>query len=145
MVGTQFLFEKTVDFLFKRAEVYTSLENYDAALADFTTAISMAPDDLLLYQGRANVSNRKGAYRDAISDYDHFLAKTEDAIALGNRGYCHFQLKELEEALADLNRCIELKSDYAWAYYTRGQVLQELERYEEAKADYDKANELTAE
>ena len=81
-------------------------------------------------------------YEAAIADYDVFLEKSKDAVTLGNRGYCHFKLENLEAALEDLNLCIELKDDYAWAYYTRGKILQELEKFEEAREDYEKANSL---
>ena len=40
------------------------------------------------------------------------------------------------------NECLDNDPEYAWAYYIRGQIYQQLERYDEAKADYDKANEL---
>ena len=51
-------------------------------------------------------------------------------------------LENLDAALEDLDSCIELKDDYAWAYYTRGQILQAQEKFEEAKEDYEKANSL---
>ena len=98
----------------------------------------------MLYQGRANVYYQMGNYQEAAGDYTVALSAQEDAVSLGNRGYCYLQLGQLDAALSDLNRCIELDPEYAWAYYTRGQILQEQELYEEAKADYDKANELVS-
>lgn len=132
----------STEFLFKRAEVYAAMEEYDLALADYADAIEQDPQDMVLYQGRANIHYQRGAYQEAIDDYTKYLESGDDAVALGNRGYCYLQLENLEQALNDLNRCIELKSDYAWAYYTRGQILQKMERYEDAKKDYDKANQM---
>ena len=63
-------------------------------------------------------------------------------MAIGNRGFCYFSMEDYENALRDLNECIQYDPEYAWAYFTRGQIYQALERYDEAKADYDKANEL---
>lgn len=137
--------ELTEEFLTKRAEAYAELEEYDLAAADYTAAIEKNSENPALYQGRANVNYQQGAYEEALEDYNQYLSSEEDAVALGNRGYCYLQLEQLEEALADLNRCIQLKPEYAWAYYTRGQIYQKQEKYEEAKADYDKANQLVSE
>ena len=126
----------------KRAEVNVTLENYDAALEDYSTALLENEDDTALYLGRANIYFEKGDYEAAISDYDYYLNEWKDAVAFGNRGYCHFVLENLDAALEDLDSCIELKNDYAWAYHTRGQILQAQEKFEEAKEDYEKANSL---
>jgi Tfp pilus assembly protein PilF len=47
-----------------------------------------------------------------------------------------------EEALADLNRAVELDPGDAWAIGRRGQSYQEMERYGEALADLSRAVEL---
>ena len=138
----------TADFYLKRAELYVDLEQYDNALKDYESAIQIAPDQLILYEGRANIHFLMGDYNDAISDYNRFLSKTDKsdlksyAVAIGNRGFCYFSMEDYENALRDLNECIQYDPEYAWAYFTRGQIYQALERYDEAKADYDKANEL---
>jgi len=113
-----------------------------AAAGEQVTALLENEDDTALYLGRANIYFEKGDYEAAISDYDYYLNEWKDAVAFGNRGYCHFVLENLDAALEDLDSCIELKDDYAWAYYTRGQILQAQEKFEEAKEDYEKANSL---
>jgi tetratricopeptide (TPR) repeat protein len=50
-----------------------------------------------------------------------------------------------DEALADLNRAIELDLEDASAFASRGETYREMERYEEALADYDRAIELDLE
>lgn len=130
------------EFCIKRAEANVALENFEAALDDYTLAIEGNKSDKTLYLGRANISYEMENYKDAISDYDFYLMDYNDPIALGNRGYCHYMLGNIDKALEDLNTCIELKEDYAWAYFTRGQIYQEQEKFEEAKADYEKANTL---
>ena len=130
------------EFYIKRAEVNVMLENLDDALKDYSMAIEQNGDDVTLFLGKANILYEMGEYEAAIADYDVYLKESQDPIALGNRGYCHFMLEELDAALEDMNGCIELEEDYAWAYYTRGQILQELEKFEEAREDYEKANSL---
>lgn len=138
----------TSDFYLKRAELYVDIEQYENALKDYESAIQLSPDQSILYEGRANIHFLMGDYNEAISDYNRFLSSADQmdkkayAVAVGNRGYCYFSMQDLENALRDLNDCIKNDPDYAWAYFTRGQIYQALERYEEAKADYDKANEI---
>jgi len=47
-----------------------------------------------------------------------------------------------DEALADLNRAIELDADQDWAIASRGETYQAIERYDEALADLNRAIEL---
>ena len=59
-----------------------------------------------------------------------------------NRGNAKSSLGHKEEALADYDKAIQLKPDFAHAYLTRGQVNELLGRHDEAQADYDKALDL---
>jgi len=52
------------------------------------------------------------------------------------------ELANLEEALADFNRAVELKPDDAWAIARRGDVCQALKRYQAAESDYQYAIQL---
>ena len=45
----------------------------------------------------------------------------------------------MDEALTSYDRAIELRCDYAEAYYNRGNVLKELKRLDEALTSYDRA------
>jgi tetratricopeptide (TPR) repeat protein len=65
--------------------------------------------------------------------------KPEDYLSRGDDFY---QSNEYELALKAYDKAIELKPDYASAWYNRGFVLDELGRYEEALKAYDKAIEL---
>ena len=47
-----------------------------------------------------------------------------------------------EASIADFNKAIELKPDYATAYSNRGNTNADLGNYEAALADYDEAIEL---
>jgi tetratricopeptide (TPR) repeat protein len=51
-------------------------------------------------------------------------------------------MERYDEALADLNRAIELDPSYAWAIGSHGQTYQAMERYDEALADLNRAIEL---
>jgi len=51
-------------------------------------------------------------------------------------------MKRYDDALADLNRAIELNPEYAWAIAHRGRTYQAMKRYDDALADLNRAIEL---
>ena len=52
------------------------------------------------------------------------------------------ELKRYDEALANYDRAIQIKPDYAEAYLNCGAILSELKRYDEALANYDRAIQI---
>ncbi|MDR0461165.1 MAG: tetratricopeptide repeat protein, partial [Nitrososphaerota archaeon] len=54
----------------------------------------------------------------------------------------YLTLGKYSKALANYNKAIELKPDYADSYFNRGYFYQTLEKYSKALTDYDKAIEL---
>jgi predicted O-linked N-acetylglucosamine transferase (SPINDLY family) len=63
-------------------------------------------------------------------------------VAWSNKGVALYELKRYQEAIADYDKALTLKPDYAEAYSNKGATLNELKRYEEAIAHYDKALSL---
>ncbi len=57
-------------------------------------------------------------------------------------GISHLKLGELDQAIADYSKVIELNPDKVRAYYDRAVAKTELGNYEQAVADYDRAIEL---
>ena len=90
-----------------------------------------------------------------LKDYDTYVDKKEFVRALEvakeliairgeaqdwtKQGHCLWSLERNEEALASLDKAIELDLNYAFAWAHRGWVLDDLKRYEEALASLDKA------
>jgi tetratricopeptide (TPR) repeat protein len=66
----------------------------------------------------------------------------KNALAYANLGTVRFAEDELDAALADLNRAIELDPKQSFAYANRGRVYMKRGDYPEALADYDKAIEI---
>jgi len=69
-------------------------------------------------------------------------ANPTGAWAIASRGQAYLTLKRYDQALADLNRAIELDPDDAEAIGSRGQACRLLGREEEALADFARATEL---
>jgi tetratricopeptide (TPR) repeat protein len=64
------------------------------------------------------------------------------AIAYSNRGKAYYAKGELDQALADCNKAIELDPKLAAAYSTRGKAYYGKDEVDRALADYNKAIEL---
>ena len=58
------------------------------------------------------------------------------------RGYAKYRLDQYQPAIDDYDAAINLKSDFAAAYYFRGTVKRSLGQYKEAIEDYDTAIDL---
>lgn len=56
---------------------------------------------------------------------------------------CYSKLKRQDLALKDLNKAIECNEDYAKAYVRKGEINLELENYEEAVRDFEKAKSIS--
>lgn len=52
------------------------------------------------------------------------------------------QMGEFEQALLTLNKAIEIKADYGYAYLQRGVIYQKLGKMEKARADFLHTAEL---
>jgi tetratricopeptide (TPR) repeat protein len=75
-----------------------------------------------------------------INDAD--LDKSNLTIALEERGASHWWMRRYDDALADLNRAIELDPSKAYAFTVRGETYRKMERYDDALADLNCAIEL---
>ena len=59
-----------------------------------------------------------------------------------NRGLSHAKNGEIELAIADYSKAIELKPDFAEAYYYRGGALLRLGEHEKVKSDLTTARKM---
>ncbi|MFA7361264.1 MAG: tetratricopeptide repeat protein [Candidatus Kapaibacterium sp.] len=126
-----------------RGSEYYYSKSYEKAIADYTKAIELKPDDADAYWSRGNAYYYLQKYDEAIADYTKAIElKPDDADAYNNRGIAYRKLEKYDEAIADFSKAIELKPDYALAYYNRGVAYYDLKKYEEVIADYTKAIEL---
>jgi len=73
---------------------------------------------------------------------DENLSPTNRAIAYNNRGYLQARLGNLDQALEDCNKSIELNPKNATAYDSRGYTLIKSGKLDKAIADFSKAIDL---
>lgn len=72
------------------------------------------------------------------------LTRRDQAATYSNRGIIYSKMDELQKALEDHNRAIELMPNMTQAYINRGNVYFHLRRYEEALLEYQRAIEMSA-
>jgi Tfp pilus assembly protein PilF len=98
--------------------------------------------------GRVRTVAIAGAFLAALSAVTAVHADqvddTHPAWAFFNRATSFLTAGDLDNALINLNKAIQLDPNYADAYYDRGVVYFGQHEYDKALADYDKALQLSA-
>jgi FkbM family methyltransferase len=90
--------------------------------------------------GEKYVTNVFSYHPNVLSDFDKLLPiRSDDIIALNERGLSLQQQKRFEEALSIYYRALAIKPDIFEAVCNCGNAMLELKRFEEALASYDKA------
>jgi len=114
---------------------------YDSAIADFTRAIQLSPDNAIAYRerGRAIIEG-KGDNDRAIADYNQaILLDPNSAFAYNNRGLAYKNKKNYDQAIADFNQAIRLDPNLVIAYSNRGLTYIDKQDYDRAIADFNHA------
>ena len=86
-------------------------------------------------KGNGLVKEKK--YKEALDCYTKAIEiDPKDPILYSNRSAMHLNLSEFDQALADAEKAISIKSDYAKAYLRKGKALEGLNKVEEALNAY---------
>jgi tetratricopeptide (TPR) repeat protein len=111
---------------------------FDQAIADFTQALRLDPDNANAYNERGSAYAAKGDYDQALADYNQAIRlDPNDTHAYNNRGLAYAKKKDYDRAIADYNQAIRLNSNNAAAYNNRGSSYFEKKDYDRAIADYN--------
>ena len=119
-----------------RANVYLNLEDTVKALADYTTAIRVKPDENDLYEKRAQVYYELGKYDFADADYQKMISlqpgETMGYMGLGR----NFNAREQwQEAIKQFDHVTRLASNYSSGYSFRAESYIGLKKWPEATDD----------
>jgi tetratricopeptide (TPR) repeat protein len=135
-----------------------------AAVADYSKAIELQPDDALTYYDRGLAYMVFDDLKQAIRDFEKYLELAPDApdreevknqieelkskssnpsntptVDYLQQGITNFEAGNYEQAIADYTKAIELNPEKAEAYLDRGYAYEQLGDYEQSIADYDRA------
>jgi hypothetical protein len=95
----------------------------DGAIADFSRAMELAPDELAPVFNRGNARSLSGDVKGAVADYTEAVRIQPDfAAGYERRGMSRQRLGDLEGALGDLNTALELNPDNPTAFGERAAV-----------------------
>ena len=116
------------EFYYNRAKEYSVNKDFDKAIADYSKAMELDPNDYVLYYDRGLAYQEKGSIDNAISDYSKSIELNPDYIyAYNNRANIYYDEKQYDKAIADYKKILlidpNMKSDAA---ANAGATLQEL-------------------
>lgn len=114
----------------------------DGAIADYSKAIAVYPQDPQPFNARAALKKQQGDLAGAIADYDKAIAlnpKKDAEIIYANRGSARQENGDDDGALADYNQVLVLKPDYSVIYNNRALIRETKGDLDGALADFDKA------
>jgi tetratricopeptide (TPR) repeat protein len=119
---------------------YVALGDLDAAAADFSEAIALAPDIGGSYLLRGNAYADKGDFDKALADFSEAIRLDPDyAAGWFQRGNLHVRRGASDDALADYTHALQLDPDYAAVSFQRGNLYVERGDWDAALADYTAA------
>ena len=104
-----------------RGAAYGIMGEYDRAIADFTKAIGLSPEDADTYNNRGNVHTIIGDYERAIADFSEAIRlNPQNANAYNYRGHAYRGRRDYDLSIADFGMVIRLTPQSASAYNNRG-------------------------
>ncbi|WP_433353950.1 tetratricopeptide repeat protein [Microtetraspora malaysiensis] len=131
-----------LDAYVNRAGVLAMLDEHEAARRDVEAGLEIDPGNPHLHGVLGQLETAAGRYGEARAAFDTALARDPGlAGAWANRAILRYQTGDLDGAVADLTRAIELGEDAA-LYANRAVALRDLGRPDEAAADLTRAREL---
>jgi tetratricopeptide (TPR) repeat protein len=144
--------------LTERAKLYLEQDNVEAALADYETALGLTNEDgspagnfNTIRMERAEIYVTLEDWEAVVADLDQVLAEQPDNYeALARRGYAQLQLRNFEQAIADLKASLQgnvaaasadldSKQNLINAYYDLAEAMRDLGEYPDSIQYYSEA------
>lgn len=124
--------------LFARADAAFERNDFDAAIAAYTSIIGLDPRNASAYFNRAAaLYNRDGVNDRSLSDYSSAIRLEPQDVDFLKRRAVYFVLSnEHAKAIADYSTIINISPNDAATYTERGRLYAHLEQYNRAIADF---------
>jgi tetratricopeptide (TPR) repeat protein len=128
----------------ERGVSFYNQSNWDSAIAEFTEAIRLTPNDALLYFNRGSTYYQKGDYDRAIADCTEAIwLNSNDARAYAFRGASYYYKGNYDAAINDYTLAIRLDPNNAVINYSnRGDAYLQKRDYTSARADVNRALQI---
>lgn len=106
------LYPTAQDYI-NRGNVHENFNNLPLAIADYSRAIELDPNNIYYYFVRGNAQDKAGNYQLAAADYSAIINREPNNIgARLNRGNALYNIGNYKGALADWNVVIQLDASY---------------------------------
>ena len=128
---------------FGRANAHQRLEQFDAAIADYTQAIHLNAASAMAYHERAICLAHLHREDAALPDFNRAIELGPDyALSWNGRGAIYLHRKDYPKAIADFNQAIRLQPTFVQAYKNRAAARKATGDLVGASADLDAASKL---
>lgn len=115
--------------LFTRALIYHQSGRCNFAMPDIDKVLQKEPDNAKANFIKADCLEQEGQLKEAVYYYNKAIEHdTQEPMFYLRRGLVAARTGELNQAIKDLSLAIELKNDYAEAWYWRGIVKSQLKQ-----------------
>jgi tetratricopeptide (TPR) repeat protein len=124
--------------------ILTELERNVDALNSLSKSIELGNKSYEVFYAKSRAYRNQKKYQEALEEIDKAILNggKDKFFMYGVRGSMKWRLKDLEGALADYNKAIELKKDDFMAYSCKCETLEQLNRLDEALVSCNKSIEL---
>jgi len=139
-------YPQSPEFLFRRGILNNKKGQFDKAVEDFTSALSMnSPNDLQvqIYLNLGASQLKLEDFKTALGNYNKALELSPRNPSIYNyRGYANYKLGFFADAINDYNNAIDLDPNNAASYYNRGMAYFKSSEKAKACVDFHKSCSL---
>ena len=125
-----------------KSVVLSNLSRFDEALVAINSAITLEPKNANHYLQQAVILSNSKRLEEAIVAYNRAIEISPRAAFYNNRANLYKEQGEVQLALADYQKALEINPNNANAYNNRANLYQQQGEMELALADYQKALEI---
>ena len=140
-------FDPQTAYLYRsRGSSLANLREFEPAIADYTVAVQIQPDDVEAYYERSQIYCRLNQIEKAIADLTRIIEINPDNTFIRRqRAGAFLNLKQYEKAIRDFTRLIEIEPDNDSAFNNRAAAYAAIGEDGRAAADLERAAVIKAE
>ena len=122
--------------------IYRHLEQPEKALVAIEKAIQLQGENPNLYNEKYGVLTDLKRYKEAEIAINKAIKLAPRADFYNNRGHVYYEQTELDLALTDFNKAIQINPNYAPAYNNRGFLYYDQKKWDKALVDLNKGIQI---
>ena len=128
---------------FNIANYYNFNDNYEKSLENYNKALKINNKYFLALVNRTDLYLKNHKYELALFDYDIIIEQNPNITRMHyNKAFVLNHLGQKKAAIESLNNAIDLKQKFPKAFFLRGHIAWQLNLYEQALKDLEKAYSL---